>query len=242
MSARPTWKSPDTSALRSRGTVRCRRLVPALAIATLLVLIAGTTVLMWTGQQAIVDQQNTRIAALEERLRAARQEQASTVEQDLLHALGISRHRTDADTRKFATLIKTAFTWDSGLSYELARTTLTTRFGLGDDDMFLREFMPPARYNQDSHDKRYYYIDAQGLNSAVSGEPEVAAVSAAGGDYTYVAFPDIEITSDAIQQNNAGPARVTTTRRIAVFVTINAQGGMSGLSAAPAPGPTRLSK
>ncbi|WP_219152236.1 hypothetical protein [Amycolatopsis sp. TNS106] len=208
----------------------------------LLTLFAGGTTMTWAAHQTVLDRQNAKIAELGSRLGATRQEHAGRAERDLLQSLGISAHRTDSDTRRLTALVKTAMTWDSGPGYEHARASLMTRFGLKDDSLFLREFMPPARYNHDASGKRYYYIDAQGLNSSVREAPDINVVSALGGVYTYVVLADVDVTSDAIQQNNTSPARVTATRRVPIFATIDAQGEVTNLSAVSAQGATRRSR
>ncbi|MFB7917088.1 hypothetical protein [Streptomyces sp. NPDC056061] len=218
-----------------------RRNAWILTLAAFLALVATLAAITWSGQHTATKAQESRIGQLEGRLKTAQLKNSERVEQDTLEALGISQRRLDADSRIVTRLAETAFTWDSGAAYERARAQLKDRYALTEDDAFLREFMPPSRYNEDDTGKRYYYIDTAGLNSAVGDAPDIEVVKVAAGDYAYAFLVDVAVTSDSVERNSASPEKVTAHRRMLLFVTVDAEGGVSGLSGIPASGSTRLS-
>jgi hypothetical protein len=213
-----------------------------LAIAALLTVVSIATGTAWAVQHTALDQQEARIGALEGQLTVAQLRKSERAEKDLLTSLGFSRSRLDRDAPIIAALVKTAFTWGSGPAYEQARTTLKQRYSLTENDAFLKEFMPPSRYNEDAAGKRYYYIDTQGLNSSVSSAPDIEIVKAAAGDYTYTALVDVEVTSDAATQNKAGRSRIVADRRMLLTITVDADRRVSNLTGVPASGSTRHSR
>ncbi|MEU6263735.1 hypothetical protein [Saccharopolyspora shandongensis] len=225
---------------KERGFLRRNGWV--LAIAALLTLITVVTGTTWAGQHAALGDQKSRISELEDQLKTAELKKSELVEKDLLTSLGVSRNRLNKDARIITDLVKTALTWDSGTAYEQARTRLKDKHALSEDKGFLQQFMPASRYNEDAGGKRYYYIDVQGLNSAVGGDPDIEVAKVAAGDYTYAVLVDAAVTSDSVEQNNANPGRVTADRRMLLFVTVDADGGVSDLSGVPASGSTRHSR
>lgn len=129
-----------------------------------------------------------------------------------------------------------------GQSYEAARESLKSRFGLTENGTFLKSFMPPSRFNEDGQGRRYHYIDTAGLNSALGAESDIEVVDVEAGIYTYAILADVEATYDAVSQNRASKASVTAHRRALLFVTVDAQGKVSNLSGIPASGETRYSE
>ncbi|UJW28867.1 hypothetical protein L3Q67_26895 [Saccharothrix sp. AJ9571] len=222
-----------------RGFIR--RNSGVLVIAALLVLVAAVAGTRSAGQRAALDGQESRISELEGELRTAHRARSEQIEGDLLHSVGVSRARLDGDARMIAALVETAFTWDSSAAYDQARAELKAKYGLSEDDVFFTEFMPPSRYNSDAGGQRYHYIDAQGLNSSAGDDLDIEVVRVSAGDYTYAVLADVAVTSDAIEQNNANPGRITAQRRMLLVVTVDAEGGVSGLSGVPASGSTRHS-
>ncbi|MFI9629329.1 hypothetical protein [Streptomyces sp. NPDC052042] len=218
-----------------------RRNAWVLAVAAALVLVAVLTGLTWAGQRTALETQESRIGELEGQLKAAQLKNSERVEKDVLESLGVSRKRLDADARIITSLVTTAFTWDSGEAYEQARTRLKDKYGLAEDGPFLKDFMPSSRFNEDDTGKRYYYIDTAGMRSAVGDDPDIEVVKVSAGDYVYAVLVDVAVTSSAVERNDTPPGAITAHRRMLLHITVDAEGGVSGLSGIPASGSTHLS-
>ncbi|WP_328791481.1 MULTISPECIES: hypothetical protein [unclassified Streptomyces] len=230
----------QTAAPTRRGFFR--RNLTVLGTAAVLAVVATVGGATWSSQHATLVEQEAQINDVEGHLMAVQKSRAEQVNADVMAALGVSQSRLSTDGERIRSLLSMVFTWDSGQSYEAARESLKSRFGLTENEMFLKSFMPPSRFNEDSQGRRYYYIDTVGLNSALGADPDIEVIDAKAGVYTYAALADVEVTSDATSQNKASKASVTAYRRALLFVTVDAQGKVSNLSGVPASGETRHSK
>ncbi len=237
--------SGSTRAVTTTGRHRTgvvRRNAGVLAIAAVLAVIAAATTATWIGQQTTLESQETRIGALEGELRSAELALAERVATDVAQSLGISQSRLASDSLTLSGLVDTVFTWDSGIAYEQARTRLKDRYGLAEEDVFLSSFMPPSRYNEDDTGKRYYYIDAAHLNSAVDGDPDIAIIDVVADRYDYVVLVDVVLTADASPQDDAASGKATEAHSVLIHATVDAEGGVSRLSGVTGHGPTRHSQ
>ncbi|MCA4131913.1 hypothetical protein [Arthrobacter sp. M4] len=230
----------DETAAPEPGFMRRNALV--VGVAVLLVTAVTVTGLTWGSQRSALDQQQQTITGLQGQLASVGTAKSEPVEQDVMQSLGVSQSRIHDDTQIVDRLVKTAFTWDSGQAYEAARRDLKERYHLSEDEQFLKQFMPPARFNEDASGKRYYYIDTQGLNSAVNADADLEVVKVTADEYTYAVQVEVAVTSDAVSQNKVAPDRVKSYRTVLVYLTVDAQGKVSGLSAIPAGGSTRHSR
>ena len=230
----------DETAAPEPGFMRRNALV--VGVAVLLVTAVTVTGLTWGSQRSALDQQQQTITGLQGQLASVGTAKSEKVEQDVMQSLGVSQSRIHDDTQIVDRLVKTAFTWDSGQAYETARRDLKERYHLSEDEQFLKQFMPPARFNEDASGKRYYYIDTQGLNSAVNADADLEVVKVTADEYTYAVQIEVAATSDAVSQNKVAPDRVKSYRTVLVYLTVDAQGKVSGLSAIPAGGSTRHSR
>ena len=230
----------DETAAPEPGFMRRNALV--VGVAVLLVTAVTVTGLTWGSQRSALDQQQQTITGLQGQLASVGTAKSEQVEQDVMQSLGVSQSRIHDDTQIVDRLVKTAFTWDSGQAYEAARRDLKERYHLSEDEQFLKQFMPPARFNEDASGKRYYYIDTQGLNSAVNADADLEVVKVTADEYTYAVQIEVAATSDAVSQNKVAPDRVKSYRTVLVYLTVDAQGKVSGLSAIPAGGSTRHSR
>ncbi|WP_314191910.1 hypothetical protein [uncultured Arthrobacter sp.] len=219
-----------------------RRNALVVGVAVLLVTAVTVTGLTWGSQRSALDQQQQTITGLQGQLASVGTAKSEQVEQDVMQSLGVSQSRIHDDTQIVDRLMKTAFTWDSGQAYEAARRDLKERYHLSEDEQFLKQFMPPARFNEDASGKRYYYIDTQGLNSAVNADADLEVVKVTADEYTYAVQIEVAATSDAVSQNKVAPDRVKSYRTVLVYLAVDAQGKVSGLSAIPAGGSTRHSR
>ncbi|MCX8452959.1 hypothetical protein [Paenarthrobacter ureafaciens] len=230
----------DETAAPEPGFMRRNALV--VGVAVLLVTAVTVTGLTWGSQRSALDQQQQTITGLQGQLAAVGTAKSEQVDQDVMQSLGVSQSRIHDDTQIVDRLVKTAFIWDSGQAYEAARRDLKERYHLSEDEQFLKQFMPPARFNEDASGKRYYYIDTQGLNSAVNADADLEVVKVTADEYTYAVQVEVAATSDAVSQNKVAPDRVKSYRTVLVYLTVDAQGKVSGLSAIPAGGSTRHSR
>ena len=230
----------DETAAPEPGFMRRNALV--VGVAVLLVTAVTVTGLTWGSQRSALDQQQQTITGLQGQLASVGTAKSEQVEQDVMQSLGVSQSRIHDDTQIVDRLVKTAFTWDSGQAYEAARRDLKERYHLSEDEQFLKQFMPPARFNEDAAGKRYYYIDTQGLNSAVNADADLEVVKVTADEYTYAVQVEVAVTSDAVSQNKVAPDRVKSYRTVLVYLTVDAQGKVSGLSAIPTGGSTRHSR
>ncbi|WP_026820068.1 hypothetical protein [Arthrobacter castelli] len=218
-----------------------------LAVLVLVVLLLAAGLLAFSERasqvQALAAQQQ-KIDQLSSELKHQQQRNAEAAEQNAFKALGITASRLDEDAEVINSLLSMAFTWDSGLEYAQARQSLIERFNLNADGEFLSDFMPPAKFNQDAEGKRYYYIDAAGLNSAVGEDVDIELVKVRATEYRYAVLADIEVSSDAPVKVDAQGEKQpvpTATRRLLLYVTVNGGGEVSDLSGVPASGTTRTS-
>lgn len=230
----------DETAAPEPGFMRRNALV--VGVAVLLITAVTVTGLTWGSQRSALDQQQQTITGLQGQLASVGTAKSEQVEQDVMQSLGVSQSRIHDDTQIVDRLVNTAFTWDSGQAYEAARRDLKERYHLSEDEQFLKQFMPPARFNEDASGKRYYYIDTQGLNSAVNADADLEVVKVTADEYTYAVQVEVAATSDAVSQNKVAPDRVKSYRTVLVYLTVDAQGKVSGLSAIPAGGSTRHSR
>ncbi len=229
----------QTAAPTRRGFFR--RNLSVLVTAAVLTVVATAAGVTWSSRHAALAEQEAQINDVEGHLAGIRKKNAEQVNADVMAALGVSQNRLSTDGERIRSLLSMAFTWDSGQSYEAARESLKSRFGLTGNETFLKSFMPSSRFNEDSQGRRYYYIDTVGLNSALGADPDIEVVDVKAGVYTYAALADVEVTSDAVTQNKSSKASVTAHRRALLFVTVDAQGKVSNLSGVPASGETRYS-
>ena len=230
----------DETAAPEPGFMRRNALV--VGVTVLLVTAVTVTGQTWGSQRSALDQQQQTITGLQGQLASVGTAKSEQVEQDVMQSLGVSQSRIHDDTQIVDRLVKTAFTWDSGQAYEAARRDLKERYHLSEDEQFLKQFMPPARFNEDAAGKRYYYIDTQGLNSAVNADADLEVVKVTADEYTYAVQIEVAATSDAVSQNKVAPDRVKSYRTVLVYLTVDEQGKVSGLSAIPAGGSTRHSR
>lgn len=204
--------------------------------------LSGVTV---ADQAQTIASQTTQIAKLQQDVSSQEAQLAKATEQNATQALGVSDSRVKKDTAEIRQLLATAFTWDSGDSYETARETLKSRFDLTEDDAFLQSFMPPARFNQDNSGKRYYYLDATGLNSALGSNVDIEVVEVSATTYRYAVMADTEVGVDGPDQldgqGNPLP-KSTATRRVLVLVTTDATGKLTHMIGFPASGAKRQSR
>ncbi|MDX3274768.1 MULTISPECIES: hypothetical protein [Streptomyces] len=229
----------QTAAPTRRGFFR--RNLSVLVTAAVLTVVATAAGATWSSQHAARAEQEAQINDVEGHLAGIRKQNAEQVNADVMAALGVSQNRMSTDGERIKSLLSMAFTWDSGQSYDAARESLKSRFSLAENETFLKSFMPPSRFNEDSQGRRYYYIDTVGLNSALGADPDIEVVDVKAGVYTYAILADVEVTSDAVTQNKSSKASVTAHRRALLFVTVDAQGKVSNLSGVPASGETRHS-
>ncbi|MFK0154239.1 hypothetical protein ACIQVK_19465 [Streptomyces sp. NPDC090493] len=218
-----------------------RRNLSVLVTAAVLAVVATVACATWSSRHAALAAQQAQIDDAEVQLAGIQKKNAAQVNADVMTAMGASRTRLSTDGERIKSLLSMAFTWDSGQSYEAARERLKSRFGLTENETFLKSFMPPSRFNEDSQGRRYYYIDAVGLNSASGGDPDIEVVDVKAGVYTYAVLADVEVTSDAVSQNRASEASVTAHWPTLLFVTVDAQSKVSNLAGVPASGEARYS-
>ncbi|MFK4087296.1 hypothetical protein ACI2LF_24525 [Kribbella sp. NPDC020789] len=189
--------------------------------------------------------QKSQIRSLEARNSHETQRKADISEKNGLDGLGVSASRIKADTATIGQLLTMAFTWDSGQAYETARGSLQDRFDLSDRSAFLQTFMPPSRFNRDVNGKRYYYIDAVGLNSVLGRNIDTEVVAVTGTRYRYVVMADVVVSTDGPAQTDGQGTSLppsTAIRRVLLYVTVDARGTISDLVGVPPSGPTRTSR
>ncbi|BAS11916.1 hypothetical protein AHiyo8_02190 [Arthrobacter sp. Hiyo8] len=196
------------------------------------------------GQSQAVAAQTAQITQLRQDAasRQAQIEQATA--QNASRALGVSDSRVKKDTAEIQQLLSTAFTWNSGDTYETGRATLNSRFDLTEEDAFLQSFMPPAQFNQDQSGKRYYYLDAIGLNSKLGSNVDIEVVEVSATNYRYAVMADTVVGSNGpatIDAQGKPMPKPTATRRVLILVTTDVTGRLTQMIGFPASGETRQS-
>lgn len=205
-------------------------------VALLSVLLAGVTIFtVVSGLRGTtkLHHQRSSISALRQRLNTARATAGTAKDQDMFAALGMTSARVTHDQAIISDLAGTAVTWNSGRSYAAARASLERRFKIDTKSQFMRALLPPPAYSTDSQGRRYYYIDAVGMNSRLEqATPEVIGV--AGDTYRYAVDVTIDVGDDQIKNSQAA-------RNVLVYLTIDGAGDVSDVSGVIANGETRLS-
>ncbi|MFC4048392.1 hypothetical protein ACFOY4_01740 [Actinomadura syzygii] len=203
--------------------------------------------LAWTHQAAhgrSLAEQGAEITKLKDELARQRRAKAKAVDDNASTALGVTATRLEDDAAIITSLLATAFTWDSGETYENARESLENRYGLTDDEEFLQDFISPALYTDDGEGNKHYLFDKRGLRAAFAGAPEIAVVKVTGTKYRYAVMADIAFR--AKEQATNGPGEEATeasvTRRVLLWITVDGEGAVSDLSGIPATGTTRTSR
>lgn len=176
-----------------------------------------------------LEEQQLQIQELEQELRTRTAVSDGRVDDEVASSLGIDRPRLAPDSEILAALMEQALTWDSGESYEQARTALIAAYDLTEGEPFLTDFMPPSRFNEDADGNRFYYLDTIGANSALHGEVEVELISVMADKYRYLAWCDIAVTSDAVDAGDSDAALVSELRRMMLMATIDAEGAVLDL-------------
>lgn len=222
-----------------RGFVQ--RNTAVLLVAAVLVIALIAMAFSWLSGQSRLQDQQEQIVTLTEDLEGKKAAHSEQIDADLISALGVSRDRLERDEHLISGFVDTAFTWESGATYEEARQKLITSFDLSEDSTFLTEFMPPSRFNEDEDGTRYYYIDVNSLKSSVNDDLEAEVVEVSTTDYTYAVQVTVQVTSGAIDRGDNSPASVSTERRMLLLVTVDADGDLFDLSGVPASGSTRHS-
>ncbi|WP_181273681.1 hypothetical protein [Brevibacterium oceani] len=207
------------------------------------VLAVALTATIWNAasQSSDLEAQEQRIEDLDDELASIQQANEEKIDDDAFAALGVDSGRATQDAQTITALLDAAFTWDSGKGYETARADVKETYGLSEDGPFLTDFMPPSRFNEDSEGTRYYYIDSEGLNSKLGGEPQVEVVSVRADVYRYAVIATASMSTDAVEKNDSIPAEVQADRKMLLFVSIDGDGKITELSGVPASGSIRHS-
>lgn len=206
-----------------------RRNVWVLLVGILLVTALTSSVVQLGSMRAIINDQDERAARATVGLDRVEQERRERSEADAAEALGVSGDRVARDMRIIRALCGTAFTWDTGLTYEAAREEVKERYGLTEDDMFMTSVMAPSRYNEDSKGHRVWYVDTVGINSALDDvDVDVAGVMADRYDYVVVAH--VDATSDAVDQRDSPTSDITASRDVLLTLSIDGDGHVSNVN------------
>lgn len=194
----------------------------------LLLLLAGVFVIVTvsyfvvsTNQQSDVVTQEQEIAELEARMQAelvtARAEQQAVVDD----VLGTNAARIEDDTVLIREFLQTVTTWETGGEYEAARESVLRRYALDEGSQFMQVYFQEPVYNTDSSGNRYYVVDTQDLNSALSSI-DVLPLGVLGTEYRYMVLADISSTS------NDGGASASKTS--VIYLTLDGEGVFSDVS------------
>lgn len=176
-----------------------------------------------------VSSQHDRIVAQETTMTELGKDVVKADENDNATRQKVSAKQNSADTERLArdtdtvnAMLNTALTWDSSATYTAARDTMGRKYKLGADSQFMKSFMPPAPVNKDASGKEYPYIDAAGLNSALS-DSTVTLQWVQGTDYRYLVQAVVRADS------SSGTASAS---HVAVFeVTVNGEGAITDIKA-----------
>lgn len=150
---------------------------------------------------AVAEQQQTQMTEMKQRITELSQVRVTAADEAAALAagapsaeVGAALDRIAADEEAIGELLKTIFTWDSTASYEKARETLMSKYGLAADSRLLTEFLPPAPVEVDGEGNEYPYIEAVGLNSSL-GAFTVKPTHVVGTDYSYVVIASAQTSS-----------------------------------------------
>lgn len=215
-----------------------------IAILAVLMTIGVTTVVASRiSQDQTLAAQAAEIADLEAAAAEVAVTQTQQAEENALAGLGVSPARVKKDTQTIGQFLDLAFTWYSGTGYEDAREALKDRFALTEEDPFLQDFMPPSRFNVDEAGKRYYYLDAIGLNAEPAGDLRVEVVEVMADKYRYAVMADIEMNVDGSQTDTQGREILNPSvdRRVLLYITVDTEGSVSDIVGIPPSGSTRTS-
>lgn len=204
----------------------------ALGMAVLLVIATVVLVVNVQAQSRAEQAQEARIAELNAEIQTRQQKAAEQLDADTFSALGITASRLASDSSVISGLLQTAFTWDSGESYDSARSTLQSRYKLKDTDEFLARFLPESNFS----------ASQLGLNSSLSqSNLDIEVLKVSGTTYSYLVMADLVFSVDSPPKaDTSGVETVTrsTTRRLLLHADVDSNGQVSGLRGIPASGIT----
>lgn len=159
-------------------------------------------------EQAL-DEQDAKVSKLEARAAEAR-ERTKQIEAGSSLVDGARASRVDDDTKILDDLADRALTWDSDRAYRQARASTMRLYGIAEDSVFMKSFLPPAPVNTDSRGNVYPYIDAAGLNSHV-GDTTVRLLGVNGTSYSYMVLVDVQADSSDKQGTAVNVATIFAT-------------------------------
>lgn len=208
----------------------------------LAITIAAVNVHLFTVQTRLdaAERERTSIAT---ELNEAEQEHEQRDEAQAEEAFGVDADRVLRDQERITALVDTALTWDSGVSYEEARGELIRRFQLDPRSGFLTVFMPEAAYSE-TDGKRFYELDAIGVNSAFTRVVSIQIVRVSAMSYEYAVVAEATMSTDANAmldgegQLDEGP---TEQRRVLLHVVTDSEGRFTELDGEVSSGATRMS-
>lgn len=194
----------------------------------LLILLAGIFAIVTVSYFVVTTTHETEVVTQEQEiteldgqmqaeLAAAEAEQQAVVDE----ALGTNAGRIDADTVLIREFLQTVTTWETGEEYEAARESVLRRYALDEESQFMQVYFQEPVYNTDSSGNRYYVVDTQGLNSALSSI-DVLPLGVTGTEYRYMVLTDISSTSDDGEAN--------ASKTSVIYLTLDGEGTFSEVS------------
>ena len=192
-----------------------------LLLAGVFAVVAVSYFVVSTNHESEVVTQEQEIAELdaqmETELATARAEQQAVVDD----VLGTNGARIEDDTVLIREFLQTVTTWETGEEYEAARESVIRRYALDEESQFMQVYFQEPVYNTDSSGNRYYVVDTQGLNSALSSI-DVLPLGVTGTEYRYMVLTDISSTSDDGEAN--------ASKTSVIYLTLDGEGTFSDVS------------
>jgi hypothetical protein len=186
-----------------------------------LVALAAVYVSTSTSNDQTLTEQQQQISDLEAQL-AADSDEVRVAQQVIFdEVMGSSQARIDSDTEALQSFVNRVANWDSGESYEEARTSVIRKYALDENAQFMRDFFTEPVYNTDPSGKRYYVIDTDRLNSSL-GQMDARVLSVSGTEYRYMVLADFTSVS-----NDGGTSSSQTST---IFVTVDGEGVLSDVT------------
>lgn len=199
---------------------RLRKYLPLIACGVILVCGALFSGLVQSDRSSQLGEQYRTITGLENRIDTLE----AAVNEDTAEAVhlasGLDSARVVKDDDAARALLEKVFDWDSKETYDAARESVKSEYGLADDSTFLSVFMPAVN-NIDVGGREINEIDARGLNMSYSDMQ--SNVTGINGDlYTYFTIVTVE-SSDSSGATAQGES--------AFVYTVDGEGNLSDLAA-----------
>lgn len=172
-------------------------MIPGIAAAVMLILAFAFYLLVTGSQQQTLDAVNDKYAQLSNKKSMLEAALATSNAEAVHSGTGMDAQRKSQDDNAAENLAKLVTTWDSKKNYDAARAEVVSKYGLKEDDTFMKTFMPNVvELNSTTGKGTTNEIDANGSNMTYQDMTSYVT-KIAGDKYTYLATVNVSSSDKA---------------------------------------------